>query len=310
MLSFLHSLFIPHHHNNQRARLAQNSTIFFFLIFFIAALFLSNFLVKNKPDILGISYSISDNELLVLVNNERTQNNLVPLNLNPELSDAARRKADDMFSKNYWAHFAPDRSSSPWGFIRAAGYNYIYAGENLAKGFTDSGSVVSGWMGSSTHRENILSPKFSDVGFAVVEGRLNGEETVLVVEMLGATGAPVARAESQETFQSPQKVAVVQEVNELMNTQEATTHEATSTSEVKFANLKNEVIKKPLIDIGFASRATSGVSLSFIAFAFLMDLVIIERRKIPRFVGHNIDHIMIIGLFLLLVLLKVGGVIL
>ena len=74
-----------------------------------------------------------------------------------------------MFSKNYWAHFAPDGSTSPWDFIHQSGYNYIFAGENLAKGFTDANSVVAAWMNSPSHRENILSNKYKDVD------RVNGK---------------------------------------------------------------------------------------------------------------------------------------
>jgi hypothetical protein len=66
-----------------------------------------------------------------------------------------------------------------------AGYQYEYAGENLAKNFLFSKNVVEAWMDSPTHRENVLRPEYTDVGFAVVNDVLNGEETTLVVQMFG-----------------------------------------------------------------------------------------------------------------------------
>src|SRR3989344_2209100 len=172
MFAFLKHLLIPHESNNHRAKILHNSSIFVILVLVLFSSLFVYFLKNTRPDILGISYSISETELLALINNMRQENGLAPLVLNDKLSDAARRKAADMFQKNYWSHFSPDGATSPWGFIRAAGYNYMYAGENLAKGFTDAGSIVNAWMNSSTHRENILSSRFKEVGFAISPGSL------------------------------------------------------------------------------------------------------------------------------------------
>ena len=86
-----------------------------------------------------------------------------------------------MFSKDYWAHNAPD-GTTPWVFIKNTGYNYIYAGENLARGFNSASDVINAWMNSPEHRQNVLSPNYQNVGFAVATGTLSGEDTVLVVE--------------------------------------------------------------------------------------------------------------------------------
>lgn len=312
MFSFLKHLFIPHEKNNHRAGLLHNLSILIIIVVILALSFGVHLLETVRPDILGISYSISEAELLTFVNNERQNKGLGPLTLNPQLSDAARRKAADMLAKNYWAHFAPDGSTSPWVLIKAAGYNYTYAGENLAKGFTDSGSVVSAWMNSQTHRENILSDRYKDVGFAIVPGTLTGEETVLIVEMLGATTSRTLAAVPQT------EVAAISEVSEKPNpsptaliiaqatiTPAPGEKKATKTTLVKTQEARNN----PRIDAGITSKAISTVGLSFLAFAFMMDLVIVERKKIPRIVGHNIDHIMLILMFLLFLVLRSGGVI-
>lgn len=305
MFQFLKHLFIPHQINNHRPKLLHNSSLF---VIVIALVFLSLFSYSLKsfsPDILGVSYSISETELLALVNNARAQNNLPPLTLDDRLSDAARRKAADMLAKNYWAHFAPDGSTSPWGFIKAAGYNYVFAGENLAKGFSDSSSIVNAWMNSQTHRDNMLSGRFKNVGFAIVPGTLQQEETVLVVEMFGTTTSPTL-ARAAETPQNVQ-VAVSESTPPSTAVAQAKTQESSpQTVETK----KIAISATPKIDANITSKAISTVGLSFMAFSFIMDLVIIERRKIPRVVGHNVDHLMLILLFLLFIILKTSGVIL
>jgi hypothetical protein len=120
------------------------------------------------------------------------------------LEQAALKKAQDMFAKNYWAHYAPDGSTTPWKFILAAGYVYKYAGENLAKDFDTSTSVMSAWMASAGHRANIVSKNYKDIGMVAVSGTLSGEETTLVVQMLGSTlGATVASKPTGGTVSKP-----------------------------------------------------------------------------------------------------------
>lgn len=296
MFKFLKHLFLPHEKNNHRAKIIHNSSLATILSLFLILNFAWYFVSSVRPDILGVSYSISESELLTLVNQERIERGLAPLTLNPQLSDAARRKAADMLEKNYWAHFAPDGQTSPWGFIRAAGYNYIHAGENLARGFTDSQSAVNAWMSSQTHRDNLLADKYKDVGFAIVPGTLTGEETVLIVEMFGATT-------SQTLAFAPQ--ATIQETNLPSSRVAAVAQEDRNKQEAPLVEAKVETISK--IDSRTTSKAASTVGLTFLAFAFVMDLAIVERRKIPSIVGHNLDHIMLILAFLLFAVLQKSG---
>jgi len=309
MFQFLKHLFIPHEKNNHRAKIIHNSSLATILSLFLILNFAWYSISLVRPDILGVSYSISENELLVLVNNERAARGLAPFTLNPQLSDAARRKAADMIEKNYWAHFAPDGLTSPWGFIRAAGYNYIHAGENLARGFTDSDSTVRAWMASETHRENILAGKYNDVGFAIVPGTLTGEETVLIVEMFGATTsqtlASAPQALEQET--SPPQSSIAAVIVEEEKIASAPTAVSLRSQPGSLALAGAGARSAPKIDSRTTSKAVSTVGLTFLAFAFVMDLVIVERRKIPRIVGHNLDHIMLIIGFLLFIVLQKGG---
>ncbi|MFZ3010144.1 MAG: CAP domain-containing protein [Candidatus Microsaccharimonas sp.] len=160
-----------------------------FLFIFIAIPPLYNAVSAKQMQVLGYATSVSVSDVYNLTNQERGANGLAPLALDGQLNSAAFAKANDMFADNYWAHVAPD-GTTPWYFITSAGYTYTSAGENLAKDFNTSSGVVAGWMGSATHRANILNTSYQDIGIAVVNGVLLGSETTLVVAMYGARPAP------------------------------------------------------------------------------------------------------------------------
>lgn len=146
----------------------------------------------------GAAYAldVTTEDLHNLANQEREKAGLVSLNLNANLSEAAKAKAEHMMANNYWDHYAPD-GTTPWSFIVASGYEYKVAGENLAKGFSYSSDVVNGWMNSPTHKANVLHGSYTDVGYAVLNGTILGEETTLVVAMYGVPKSDVAVARSQ-----------------------------------------------------------------------------------------------------------------
>jgi hypothetical protein len=131
----------------------------------------------------------SDIQTTLLVesaNRDRQRSSIPPLKYNKKLELAAYKKAEDMFKKQYWAHFGPN-NETPWQFITGAGYSYSYAGENLAKGFFESETVHKAWMDSPSHRENIMNGAFDEVGIAIMKGKLQGSDVFLVVEMFGST---------------------------------------------------------------------------------------------------------------------------
>lgn len=133
-------------------------------------------------DVLGDATSMSATGLLADTNVQRTNDHEAVLNLNSRLTDAAQAKASDMVARNYWSHDTPN-GKTPWTFITAAHYNYQAAGENLAYGFPDSTSVVTGWMNSAEHRANILDKNYRDVGFGIVSSpnyQNSGPKTIVV----------------------------------------------------------------------------------------------------------------------------------
>lgn len=275
MKDFLLHLFIPKESNNHRAKILHNTNLFLTIVFLLLTSFFVQKLKVNFPSVLGVKADISTEKLLLLTNKERKDRGIVSLSFNEKLMEAAAKKADDMFKYNYWAHNSPS-GKTPWIFIRSSGYNYVYAGENLARGFLTTEDVIKAWMASPDHRNNMLSSNYQDVGFAVKIGELNGKETVLVVEEFGNQNIPIAR----------NKTAAV----------------ATASDTNVAVNNITSVKREPFINsLSLSSNINMLVILIFI-FSLLLDMIIIEKKKIMRFVGHNGDHI----LYLILILALIG----
>ncbi len=114
--------------------------------------------------VLAYATSMSVSKLLSGSNVERSQAGASSLKLNSKLDAAAQAKANDMASRNYWSHNTPD-GNPPWVFVSNQSYAYQKLGENLAAGFSSEEATIDGWMNSPPHRENLLDPAFSDVGF-------------------------------------------------------------------------------------------------------------------------------------------------
>ena len=140
---------------------------------------------QTQLTVLGEETDVTSQSLLDDTNTKRADAGVADLEINERLAAAATAKANDMFEKQYWAHTSPD-GTTPWFWLREVNYRYSYAGENLGKGFRTAGALVTAWMDSPEHRDNMLNPNYQHVGFAVIEGRLNGETTKLVVAMYGA----------------------------------------------------------------------------------------------------------------------------
>ena len=123
---------------------------------------------------------LTADKILALVNSDRKTYGLNPVALNPTLNLAASAKAYDMIAFDYFSHISPD-GIKPWHWFKSLGYNYVYAGENLAHGFYSADELQQSWMSSETHRANILSPFYSEMGLAIVKT----EETTLIVQFFG-----------------------------------------------------------------------------------------------------------------------------
>lgn len=98
-----------------------------------------------------------------LVNVERQKNGLPVLYLDTAISNVARMKSKDMADNNYFAHQSPTYGSAGEMLLKF-GITWSAWGENIASGQKSPEDVVSQWMNSPSHRENILSPNFAFIG--------------------------------------------------------------------------------------------------------------------------------------------------
>jgi uncharacterized protein YkwD len=287
----IHHFFIPHEDNNFHAQSLHTNMLSAYLVVAVLLVFISKN-VSSFSNVLGVATDITIQKLFVLTNEERAKLGLQPLQENTQLTEAAQKKASHMFQKDYWSHFAPD-GTSPWDFIKQSGYQYEYAGENLAKNFLFSGNVVTAWMNSPTHRENIVRKEYSQVGYAVMNGMLNGEETTLVVQMFGT---PLIKTNlSQETLQPQAKEPVVQMPQQqkvLGQSQVLATKQGLAVNGKHFA-----------YDINI-------IFIGFIVLALILDFSVASKLNILHLRGKHIAHLLFLGFISLgiLFILKQGAI--
>jgi hypothetical protein len=183
--------FLPNKNNGYKPYLLRKSALSIYTLILL--------LLNMFGGLLGIpeamASTITPANIIQLTNQQRASAGLNTLSTDSRLSAAAQAKANNMFQEQYWDHFGPN-GETPWMFISQAGYTYVYAGENLAKGFRTAEGVHEAWMASPTHRDNIMSNKYKDIGVAVVQGILEGKETTLVVQMFGNLTTEIYKADT------------------------------------------------------------------------------------------------------------------
>ncbi|MBV8144349.1 MAG: CAP domain-containing protein [Gammaproteobacteria bacterium] len=93
-----------------------------------------------------------------------------PLSLSGTLGTVAFGHAADMADHDYFEH-RDLNGQSPADRVRAAGYREKLVGENIAYGPKSVEEVVQGWLDSPGHCENIMDPRFAEMGIASASGR-------------------------------------------------------------------------------------------------------------------------------------------
>jgi hypothetical protein len=184
-----HLLVVPHRNNHYRPHLVRRYGLMAVLVLAIGVQLSYNYMQTGL--VLGRITTITPSTLLASTNDARAAEGLSSLRIDARLNEAASRKAKDMLTRGYWSHDAPD-GTEPWVWVDQAGYTYDRAGENLAKNFATAGATVEAWLNSPTHRENMLNGRYQDVGFAAVDGELDGKSTTVVVAFYGEPNRGVA----------------------------------------------------------------------------------------------------------------------
>jgi len=176
-------IFVPAENNKYLPRGLQSKYLFLYGVVLILVKIAIISLVLIWPHSSFFS-AITQQRLLDMINNARAQNGLSQVALNSQLAQAANLKLADMFSNDYFEHTSPS-GITPWFWFKKAGYNYEYAGENLAINFSQSEDVFNAWMQSPAHRENILNANFNEIGLAVKNDKLQNQDATLAVLVFG-----------------------------------------------------------------------------------------------------------------------------
>jgi hypothetical protein len=233
---------------------------------------------------------ITESSLENLVNQTRQSMGLQPLIENQKLSEAAKLKAQNMVENNYFSHTSPN-GTTPWHWFSKVGYNYKYAGENLAIGFYDSSEVFDAWINSPSHRTNLLNPNYKEEGIAVLHGFGPNNATV-VVQLLGSA-KPTSSIlhESNNKITTETKVAnVPTALPQVQGVQDSNNYEGL---------LQNVIFSFSLLVIGlmiYAILFGSKESFQTKNFAFksviililIMGAMLVNRDVIIYFIPHQV----------------------
>lgn len=288
----LRHFFLPHPETHKKAHLLSFKALIIYILFFLLLQFGLGTLSRVRPDILGISSALNQQDLIRLTNEERAKSGLPALLEDGRLSAAAAAKAQNMFAENYWAHFSPS-GKDPWGFINGAGYKFTYAGENLARNFYNSPDVVNAWMASPTHKDNILNSHYRNIGIAIVEGKLDGQDTILVVQEFGTPVESIALAPTIQAAPVPSKTPVSSPSDSPVSTSAPLAQ--ASIPVVNLPIVASEQIKANQGIDGYLALRYIGLGFLFGLFLLiLVDLYILRRRAVTRLAGRHLPHLAII----------------
>jgi hypothetical protein len=316
MISKLPHLFSHHPSNNQKARILHVEGLF--VLFFI--LVSSNILVRSLshgvgplPAVLGFTSSITADETVKATNAARASAGLSPLSINSALVSAAVAKGNNMCADQYWAHISPS-GLTPWLFMKNAGYKYAVAGENLARDFSDTPSMLAAWMASPTHKANIVNAKYKEIGIAVVNCKLLGSDTALVVQMFGTqlvagnTGKITAGA-----VKAPQVKAMTTDSEELSGNEQVA-GQASIPEQIVQADpvltLNTPIPTSQAVAIFTPLQVQKSVIVSILAMLILvliLDMWLVQKHNTVRSGSRSLGHFLFfVSIFFLICIVRAG----
>ncbi len=301
------NVFLSDSRSKRRPIILNPISLFLYILIILAIVLGIRSYLRQSPDVLGYATNINVSELLNLTNKIRKEKGLGDLKINQKLSKAAELKAQDMFKEDYWAHTSP-KGTEPWDFIKSQGYYYVYAGENLAVDFSNSDDVVKAWYNSPSHRDNLLNKNYTEIGFAVVNGELQGRKTTLVVQMFGMPRVAVpktASAQDKEPINQNDEVVINEPAEEIALAkvpQEQSAELAVASESDNFIPVEisaGAVLNSS--DVFNVSRFIAIILGIFVTSLFAVDGYYIRKLGVNRLTGHTFLHIV----FLVLVILGI-----
>jgi len=299
MISWFKKHFIPHAGNDHRPHFLRKENIQN-VVAVVLFLEIFTFLIPTltRINMTGGMAAVLPAVLADLTNEERQSQNLQNLIVSPILNKAAEMKARDMATKNYFAHTSPE-GKTPWYWLSQVGYQYQYAGENLAINFSDSKDVTNAWMASPTHKANIVKGNYTEIGTGIAKGIYEGRETIFVAQVYANPLPKIIKQTEQKT-----EVKIIEEAPKVATTKESTnvlgTETVTNIGNSPGNIIINQTPKPTLLQKIFASpRNTMNVILfvvlKIIAIALLLYIFIKMKNHHPDLITNGLIVIIIIG---------------
>lgn len=299
----LKHIFIPHDKNDYKPHFFRElsiAIILFTSIFLLGASAGSSFFIHKT--VLGANITAS--VLIDDANVSRLAYNEAPLLRSEKLDKAAKLKGKNMAEEKYFSHNSPE-GVTPWHWFKEAGYNFLYAGENLAINFTESADVHQAWLDSPEHRANLLNVKFNEIGIAAIDGIYENNPTIYIVQMFGTpamtsadnlinekitattskniekttaisstTSTPMVKGESTEASSSLESIINTKQLVIVKNTSEKEDSNTSKSFVKKYSNWKDRLVfgGSHYVDMIYK------ILIIIVAFAFFT-MILIEYRK-------------------------------
>ena len=103
------------------------------------------------------------NSVIELINLERLENDLDPLEVDTQLTQAAQEHTESMASDDFFNTQSIDGTTFDERLLNA-GYNYTFAAEVIGAGYSTPEALVDGWLGNSGIESRILSSELTEIG--------------------------------------------------------------------------------------------------------------------------------------------------
>ena len=296
MISWIKKHFIPHEGNDNLPHMLRSKNIrnvIFVLLFLEVFTFLIPTITRINST--GGMAAVLPAILADLTNEERQIQKLEILAVNPTLNKAAEMKANDMAEKGYFAHTSPE-GKTPWYWLSKAGYEYQYAGENLAINFTDSKDVTNAWMASPTHKANIVKGNYTEMGTGIASGTYEGRESVFVAQVYAnplpktITQTQPIKSELKQIKEIPTIVKVEEPIN-ILGAETVRNVVNTPIELVKRATLWQKLIASPRNTTNIILYVVFGIVL----FALLLYIIVKMRNHHKGIITNGLMVLVIIG---------------
>ncbi|OGG21772.1 hypothetical protein A3D03_01335 [Candidatus Gottesmanbacteria bacterium RIFCSPHIGHO2_02_FULL_40_13] len=127
-------------------------------------------------------------DFIYYINTERSKVGSSKLRVNEKLMKAAQMRAETILKYQNFSHLDPYENLVLATVLPKVGYLFTYATENIGMGGVSAEDFVGGFMHSTMHKENLLSPTLSDTGAAVVTGPYKQYYVNIIVQLFAIPG--------------------------------------------------------------------------------------------------------------------------